>query len=88
MPRMEKASDLARVGVNSGKIGALVAIAFRTGESQIFQIIGAAMLTGDDVVDVKSQGGMSLRHPAVFTAFASPLAHELPGGVIHQDDWE
>ena len=88
MPRMEEARDLSRIRINPGKIGALVAIALRAGESQIFQIIGAAMLTGDDVVDMKSQGGMSLRQPTVFTAFASPLAHELPGGVVHQDGWE
>ena len=87
IPRMEKACDLARVGVDAGKIGALVVVALRTGESQIFQLIGAAMLAGDDVIDVKSQGRVSLRQAAVFTAFASPLAHELPRGVVHQDGW-
>ncbi len=61
LSRIEQPGHFASVGIDPGKIGAFVLIAFWTRESEVFQVVGAAMLAGEDVVDVESESRMSLR---------------------------
>lgn len=54
---MKKLRHLAGVGINAGQICAFVTITFRAGEREVVGVIRAAMLTRDDVLDVKAQAG-------------------------------
>ena len=53
--RVEELGDLARLRVNSRQIGALVQVAIDAGKSKIADFVGAAVLSGDDVLDVESR---------------------------------
>lgn len=81
--RVEQRRHLARVGINAAKVRAFLVIALRAGEREIRRVIRAAMLPGDDVFDVKTEGGSGLRETAVFAALSGPLAHELADGAVH-----
>lgn len=59
--RMKKLRDFASVRVNAAEIRAFVTIAFRAGKREIVGVISTTMLTGDDVLDVKTQSGELLR---------------------------
>jgi len=51
--RMKKSHHCVRVRINSGEIGSLVRIALMASPCQVFPIIRAAMLAGEDVLDVE-----------------------------------
>ncbi len=51
---MEELDDFLRLGIDTGEIGAFVKVAVDTCESEILDIVGAAMLFGNDVLDVES----------------------------------
>lgn len=69
---------------HDGLSDAFVEIALRAREREVVRIVRAAVLPGDDVFDVETQSGELLWQPAEFTAVASALADQLPGGRIHQ----
>lgn len=54
---MEQARHRTGVGINTSEVGTLLEITLRTGEGEIGVIIGATVLTGDDMFEVKTQGG-------------------------------
>ena len=59
--RMKEPRDLPGLGINSSEVRALVEIALRAGEREIVGIVGAAVLPGDDVFDVKTEAGKLFR---------------------------
>jgi len=67
LARMEEPDDLARIGIKSGQVRAFAKVAVGTGERQILRIVDAAVLTRNDVLDMKTQFGKLLRNSAVLT---------------------
>src|SRR5258707_2959541 len=69
---------------NSRQVRPFGPIALRTGQAQGFRIVGAAMLLGDDVLDVEQQEiGVVFVKVAVFTPMACALPNEGPQNGIH-----
>ena len=59
-------------------------IAFGAGKAKIVCVVGAAMLPGDDVFNVKGlELVLVLMEPAVFTAAAGPLPGEGSEDFVH-----
>ena len=52
-------------------------------ERQIVSIFGAAVLLGDDVLDMMPQFAMLLAQTAVFAPPASPSPHDIPVCPVH-----
>jgi hypothetical protein len=84
--RVEEPRAVTSVGIDARKIGAFVKITFRAGECEIVRFISVAVLAGNNVFDVKSQGGKVLPQPAVFATVSSASADELGGRRVHQAD--
>ena len=75
---MEEAADFAAVGVDAGEVWPFVQIAVGAGEGEIVPARRAAMLSGDDVLDVKREDALALREVAVFASVACAVAGESP----------
>jgi hypothetical protein len=60
-----------------------VEIAAMASECKIFDIIGAAVLTGEHVFDLMRHRTMLLAKLAVFATISYPIADEEPGSGIH-----
>jgi hypothetical protein len=52
-------------------------------EREIFDIIGASVLTGDYVLDLMRHRAMLLVKPAVLATISSPIPDKQPGSGIH-----
>jgi hypothetical protein len=52
-------------------------------QCEIIWIIGAAVLSRDDVLNMMDQSAMFLLQPAVFATLASPPPNEVPRRRIH-----
>lgn len=61
LSRMKEWCHFAGVGVNAAEVRAFVTFTFRAGEHEMLGVIRAAMLSGDDVLDVETQAGEFLR---------------------------
>ena len=88
--RIEQRNQLLCVRIDGRQIGAFVAIAVRTGESQIVECIVPAMLRRANMLDVEAQkrrGG--LRQVAVLAPMVCSLSHALTSGGVHCQaaDW-
>jgi len=74
---MKERGGLSRVGVNTGKVGAFVKITFGAGKGEVLLIIRAAVLTSDNMFDVKPKRGKILGESAVFATISGTLADQL-----------
>ena len=88
-PRMEQFRHSLGLGVNAGQVRSFVQVAINARQSQILQIVRAAMNPWDDVLNVKRrQWRVVLVQQAIFATMASTLpdpgsrarAHRLRGG--------
>jgi hypothetical protein len=70
---------LARHRVDSTQVWAFVQIAAMASERKIFNIIAAAVLTGDNVFDLMRRRAMLLAELAVLATISGPLADKQPG---------
>jgi hypothetical protein len=61
-----------------------VEIAAMASECKIFDIIAAAVLTGEHVFDLMRHRAMLLAKLAVFATISCPIADEQPGSGIHR----
>lgn len=85
-PRVEERVKLAFQ--KPRQICALGPIALRAGETEGFGIVGAAVLLGNDVFDVKRLVRiLVLMKPAVFAAAASTLSDEGSERIVHHSPW-
>src|ERR1043166_2385863 len=83
--RIEQACKLAAVGINPREVGSLVFIAIVTCERKIFWVVIAAMLPGDDVLDVEAEiGVLILVQAAVLATTLCPGPDQSPRSGIHQ----
>ena len=74
---------LARHRVDSTQVRSFVQIAAMASERKIFNIIAAAVLTGDNVFDLMRRRAMLLAKLAVLATISGPLADKQPGSGIH-----
>jgi hypothetical protein len=82
--RIEEPDYVPCERVAAAQIRSLVEIASVAAPAAIFKIVGAAVLPGDHVFDVKSgRGRREVGKPAVFTTPASPFAHKLAKEPCH-----
>ena len=82
-PRMKKPHQFSGFAIPAGYIRPFVSIAGRTGERQISLLRLAAMLLGDDVIDLKRKRQNELGKAAVFTPMLGPLPHSPSEVAIH-----
>ena len=53
-------------------------------QSKIIDIVGAAVLPGNYVLDMMHEFAVVLVKPAIFASLSSPLTNEPPGSCIHR----
>ena len=82
-PWVEQRHDLLSPRINPRKIRALMQIRAVARQCEIIRIIGAAVLSRDDVLNMMDQSAMFLLQPAVFATLASPPPNEVPRRRIH-----
>jgi NhaP-type Na+/H+ and K+/H+ antiporter len=71
--------------VKGAQIRPFMRVAVVTGESEVFTVVGSAMLASDDVLDVIGEKRLGrLRQAAVFAAMPGPLIDTLPEPLVHQ----
>jgi hypothetical protein len=79
-PGMEKADNLAALGVNARQIRTFEVVAVKTGECQILGLGRAPVRLGDDVIKLEWRAHKCFGDQAIFTAVAGALADELLKG--------
>lgn len=89
LARIEERSQSAALWVESGQIARLAEIARHAGEREVAEDRAAAMLPGDDVLNVQRPRVIGLRHPAVLAAVLRSLvdasvqvASHAPSGIL------
>jgi len=80
---LKQGHDLLSPRINTCKIRALMQIRAVARQCEIIRIIGAAVLSRDDVLNMMDQSAMFLLQPAVFATLASPPPNEVPRRRIH-----
>ena len=55
MTRVEQAHHLAAVAIDARHVRPLVVVTGKTGQSEIVRVVGTAVLSGDDVIDLKRE---------------------------------
>jgi hypothetical protein len=83
-PRVKVPHTPAGCGIDSCQVRAFVVVVSQAGESQVRGYRFAAMLRGDDVIDLEAVRGVRLRELAVFATVICGLAHKFRKGfVVH-----
>ena len=82
--RMKKPRELFGFRVKAGKVWAFVEIAVVTGEREVFRRVFAAVLTRNDVFDVKPQRLEILMQSAILAAIFRALPDGLSQPGVHQ----
>ena len=72
-PRVEEAHGSAGFRIDPRNVRTLEAVAVRASQRQIVFHGLAAVLFGDDVVDLEGQRQRPVRHPAILAALGGPL---------------
>jgi hypothetical protein len=83
-PGVKQNLYLTRCRVDSTEVWALVQIAAMASEREIFDIVAAAVLTGDNVLDLMRHRAMLLTEPAVLATISCPVADKQPGSGVHR----
>ena len=79
LPRLKKRGDAPCLGVNSGEVRAFLKITTMAGESQIGKLVGAAMLLGDDMFDMKGEWTEVVAELAVLASIGRSMADLIAG---------
>jgi hypothetical protein len=83
-PGVKQNLYLACHRVDSTEVWAFVQIAAMASEREIFDIIAAAVLTGDNVFDLMRRRAMLLAKLAVLATISCPVSDKKPGSGIHR----
>lgn len=83
-PGVKQNLYFTRHRVDSTQVRAFVQIAAMASERKIFDIIAAAVLTGDNVFDLMRHRAMLLAKLAVLATIFGPLSDKQPGSGIHR----
>ena len=71
-------------GIHTTQIWSLVEIAAMARQREVVDVVGAAMLSGNHMLDMMQQFTMILVQPAIFAPLSRSLAHEPSGcGIDH-----
>jgi hypothetical protein len=81
--RIEQRHDFAVVRIDARHIRTFVTVAVTTGEREIVQRGGAAMLLGNDVIEMKRQFGKRFRKVTIFAAAPRTIPDGLLGRLVH-----
>ena len=82
---VEERDDLACFGVNAREISAFVRVASVAGQGKICRIVIAAMLAGNDVLNLECRKRQVLSlEQTVFAAIAGSVTDKLPDRCVHQ----
>lgn len=84
LPWMKQSRERPTFRVQAAEICPFPQVAVMTGERKIVGNIGAAMLPGEDVLDVKSQRFTLLREGAILAVIVRAATDELAEGGVHQ----
>jgi hypothetical protein len=80
---MEKVLQKAGEGIDTAQIRPFIKAAMAC-QREIVDIVGAAMLSGNNMLDMVQQFTMTLVQPAIFAPLSGSLAHEPAGcGIDH-----
>lgn len=82
-PWMKQSREQARKRIDAGDIRSLVAIAVAACERKITFARLAAVLGGNDVIDLKAKPPRGLRHSTIFADVRRPLADEAIEICVH-----
>jgi hypothetical protein len=85
---IEEAHYLARISVNTSQIRSLVPVASVAGITEVLDIVIAAMLLWDDVLDMEYGGNELFRETAIFATETSTLSYKRSNFGIHQTSGE
>ena len=80
---MKQPDNLTRLGIHPSNIRSFVVVTCETREREIPQFVTAVMFAGNDVIDLKGQHVMLLRHPAVLAERTCPLPHLIDEHLLH-----
>ena len=80
---MKESSQLPREGIEARNVQSLVLVAMQATPSQVVENRGTAMLLGDDMVHLKWQRIVSVRHSTVVTAITRHLPNLFQQQPIH-----
>jgi hypothetical protein len=80
---VEQRRELAGQRVEAGDIRAFVDVAVIAGKGKVARDRAAAMLAGDDVIELEGDTAPGLRKAAIFAAAVGPLAYQPLQGGIH-----
>src|SRR5262249_18228685 len=83
-PRVVERYEVAGHRVDPGQVRRLVQVTAVAGEDEVFGVVGAAVLLGDDVLDVVRQDAMPLTEKAAFTTVVRATPDECPRGGVHR----
>lgn len=75
---MKQADQGTGLRVDSRKIRALAQVATMAGKREIVLRLTAAVLLGDNVLDMKREAAMLLFQSAILTTVLSTLPHQFP----------
>jgi hypothetical protein len=79
--RIEEPDDAPGLRIDPREIRPFVQVAVIAGEGEVIGVVGAAVLPGDDVLDVKrDERDVLLQQPTVFAAPPSPRSNEIADG--------
>ena len=81
---MKQTRQLFSLGIKAGKVRAFVQIAVMTGEREIIRRIFAAVLSRNDVFDVKSERFEILMQPAILATIFRAVPDGLSQPGVHQ----
>lgn len=82
-PRIEQANVATSPRILPSDVRPFVAIAMQAGQRQVAEGRGTAMVSGNDVVDLKGSPIGRLRNPAILTPTTGPLRDELAEPLAH-----
>ena len=83
-PGVKQNLYVARHRVDSTEVWALVQITTMASERKIFDVIAAAVLTGDNVFDLMRHRAMLLAKPTVLATISCPVPDKKPGFGFHR----
>lgn len=81
--RIEEPRAPARFGIDAGKVRTFVMVVGEASERKVAGDRLAPMLFGDDVIDLKGNFIVDLRHPAILTTVVSALPNQLGKSDVH-----
>ena len=82
MSRMKQVLDTPGQKIYPTQVGALTQIAAMACQCEILDVICAAVLTGNDMLNMVQEFAVVLMEPTILTPLSGPLSNEAPGSSV------